>query len=45
MTCRIKSVRGHFEVYIDGKFYCSADTMCEVINELKEYERKEGVLA
>lgn len=43
MTCQIKSVRGHFEVYIDGKFYCSADTIKEVTYELKKYERERGV--
>ena len=35
MGCRIISNNGHFEVYIDGEFYCSADTMVEVEREIK----------
>lgn len=27
---------GHYDVYINGKFYCSADTMPEAIQEVKE---------
>lgn len=34
MSCRIVSNRGHFEVYIDGEFYCSADTMAEAVHEI-----------
>lgn len=30
----IEQVRGHWEVYIDGKFFCSADTHLEAINEI-----------
>ena len=32
-------VRGHYELYIDGKFYCSADTWEEAYKEYQEYER------
>ena len=28
---------GHFDVYIDGKFYCSADTMPEAAKEIEDY--------
>lgn len=43
MTYKIKSIGGHFEVYINGKFYCRAKTMYEVIHELKEYAKERGV--
>lgn len=39
MTYKIKPDRGHFLVYIDGKFYCSADTMSEAIKEIKKYNK------
>ena len=32
---------GHYEVYIDGKFYCSADNMREAAEEVEEYMNKE----
>lgn len=33
----IKRVREHFEVYLDGKFICSADTEDEAESEIKTY--------
>ena len=36
----IKNVRGHYEVYKDGKFLCSADTMKEAAEEV-EANKKE----
>lgn len=33
-----KGVRGHIEVYKDGKFILSADTMAEAHKELEEEE-------
>lgn len=36
MTYKIKPKKGHFEVYINGKFYCSADNMREAIKEIEE---------
>lgn len=36
MECNIVNVNGHYEVYIDGKFYCSADSISEAVGE---YER------
>lgn len=32
----IKAVHGHYEVYINGQFYCSADTRAEAEAEIKE---------
>lgn len=29
---------GHYDVYIDGKFYCSADSMTEVAKEIENWE-------
>ena len=34
MDYEIKPAYGHFEVYINGKFYCSADSMAEAIEEI-----------
>lgn len=33
----IKPNHGHWEVYVDGKFYCSADNEKEAEMELKNY--------
>ena len=33
----IKPEKGHFEVYLDGSFFCSADTESEAETEIKEY--------
>lgn len=37
MTHEIKPVHEHFEVYIDGKFYCTADSRREAEDEIKNY--------
>ena len=29
------NVRGHWEAYIDGKFFCSADTLTEAVKEVE----------
>ena len=34
MATEIKSTQGHYEVYIDGKFYCSADSYSEAVKEI-----------
>ena len=34
MTYKIVPNHGHYEVYVNGVFYCSADTM----HEVEEYE-------
>lgn len=40
MSCKIYNVEmeqafGHWMVYVDGKFFCSADTQLEAIRELE----------
>lgn len=30
---KITQVRGHWEVYLDGEFYCSADSYTEAVEE------------
>ena len=35
INIEIKPVREHWEVYINGKFTCSADTHQEAVEELK----------
>ena len=35
MDYRIFEKYGHYEVYIDGEFYCSADTMEEAVHEIR----------
>lgn len=37
MTYKIIPVMGHFEVYINGKFYCTADSIKEAEEELRNY--------
>lgn len=31
----IRHERGHYEVYINGDFFCSADTYCEALKEVE----------
>lgn len=31
---QIKQVWGHWEIYVNGKFFCSADSYTEAVNEL-----------
>ena len=35
---------GHYEVYIDGKFYCSADSAQEAAREVEEYEKEHATV-
>lgn len=35
----IIAIRGHYEVYLNGKFFCSADTFMEAVNELQNEMR------
>ena len=37
MNYKIVPDREHFLVYIDGKFYCSADTESEAEKEVKDF--------
>ena len=30
----IKHANGYYELYVDGKFYCSADTLTEAAREI-----------
>ena len=39
MSVTITPNRGHWEVYINGKFYCSADSFSEAVKEYQEYEQ------
>ena len=43
MTYKIKRQREHFEVYIDGQFYCSADNEKEAEDEIQNYVSERGV--
>ena len=36
----MKVVNGHYELYINGKFYCSCDNWAEVNKEIEEFEMK-----
>ena len=36
MDYYIANSNGHYEVYVDGKFFCSADTVLEAENEVRE---------
>lgn len=43
-TCdvRIEPVRGHWEVYINDRFFCSADTYDEAVDEVEAWEEKKS---
>lgn len=34
---RFYQTRGHWEVYVNGSFYCSADTYKEALDEILKY--------
>lgn len=38
---KIKKVCEHYEVRVGGQFYCSCDTIGEVLDEVFELENKE----
>ena len=40
MTYEIKPNKGHFVVYINGEFYCTADNMREAAKDVEEYFKK-----
>lgn len=46
MTCEIKQCvkrdKEHYNVYINGAFYCTADKLSEAIKEIEEYEKGSG---
>ena len=37
MSYKIVPIRGHYEVHVNGKFYCSADTWREADEEIRKY--------
>ena len=39
MTYKIVHNKGHYEVYINGEFYCSADNVSEAEKEVRKCER------
>ena len=36
----IVSNKGHYDVYIDGELYCSADTYTEAVREINEHKNE-----
>ena len=38
MRWEIRNERGHYAVYLNGKFYCTADTKTEALREIAEAE-------
>ena len=38
MNIQVRRVHGHYEIYVDGEFYCSCDTQQEVDEVLNELE-------
>lgn len=43
MTVNIAPKRGHWEVHINGKFFCSADTFNEAVKEYQDYVEERNV--
>ena len=43
MSYQIIHVKGHYEVYVDGEFLCSADSFSEAQSEIKKYESESEV--
>lgn len=39
MSYKIIHNHGHYEVHINGKFYCSADTFHEAVKEVEAYAK------
>ena len=39
MSYDIVPAKGHYEVYINGKFYCSADNMQEAAKEIENVRK------
>ena len=40
MDVDIHKVHEHYEIYIQSKFYCSADNMKEVAEEMENYSKQ-----
>lgn len=37
LNYNIKQEHGHYSVYIEGQFYCSADTLVEAATDVEKY--------
>lgn len=44
MNYQIIASRGHYEVYVNGDLYCTADTIKEAEREIEEYEAEHAVV-
>ena len=42
MDIAIHKVHEHYEIYIQGKFYCSADNMDEVAKEMENLSNQQA---
>ena len=42
MEMKVINVRGHYEVYLKGKFICSGDTMSEAVREAEKCLAERG---
>lgn len=42
MEMKVINVRGHYEVYLKGKFICSGDTMNEAVREAEKCLTERG---
>lgn len=38
-------VRGHYEIYIDGRFYCTTDDLNEAAKEIEDYEMAHALVS
>lgn len=41
MGIEIRKLTDHYAIYIDGRFWCTRDSMAEVTEELEEYEQNQ----
>lgn len=41
MDYEIISSKGHYDILINGKFYCSADTLPEAKREIEDYKNSQ----
>ncbi len=44
MTYTITPNKGHYDVYINGKLYCTADSMQEAEREIKEHRKENAIM-
>ena len=38
MSYKIIPVKGHYEIYVDGEFFCSADSWSEAEREIEAFQ-------